>query len=499
MRFIEGGSRFWGKYPAGLLLIPLFVSPVVLFGPWIGTTVFFLAGCFAGKERTVFLAGENRARTLVLPMVLLLVNAVLLWLALPGMLPRTGVFENVSLAELILELETAPFGVIPRLLGAVFFLPSPRPITTACPFLYLAGYCVTLLWFLPGTRRAAYRMAALLPLTLAGIIVAEGREFYEKRIVELDRRAAVQAAIDARPAPFDLGLSRGVYSSDPVRLKSPPSFVVTAPPAPVLGFSAPLRRLAMSFARTCITLPDGGNKNLFATPGSSSDSPVHLLLGTVNARADIVLVVGEDADEVLLTAEKGKDLTMTAIGRDGLVFFTYADNPVNNITSEQARAVYSGIITNWRELGGNDVPIKPFQHTDAGYAQNRALRAFMGERPVMEPNRQPYVKIDSAGFRNEWVDAAEYDNTPGALGYALRVSLMHPDGPPSGIKALSLGGAAPTPENIRNGTYPAILPVLAITLREDAATPKIRGYIDWMLSSQGQQLLEECGLAPAIQ
>ena len=463
-------------------------SLACLLGPWAGGVVLILAGGIAGALRVGYLARRGR-RTSLLPLVLLLCNGVLFWDALQGFLELNR-FLEVRWSESILMVETAPFGIFPWLAGAALSRHVPAVLSLAGPFLYLVGYCVALFGFVAGPHKAAWRVAALIPLVVSGILAIEGKDVYDTRHAELARRTVLQKEIAARPA-FRLPLDADAHSH-PARLGEPASFTVSATPVPIVGYSPPLGRLAGSFSSVCVAVPDETRSIFpFTRLAPAAGSPVCLLLET---KADLVLVAGEDKDDARLATDAGKELTFTPVARDALVFFTRADNSVKDITAEQARAVYSGTIRNWKELGGNDEPIKPFQHADTGYAQNRALQAFMGGTPVLEPEKHTVVWMDSVGFRNEWLEIVPYDNTPGAIGYALRVSLIHPEGPPSGIKVLSLDGVLPTPEAIRNGVYPAILPILAVTLREKLSNPKVSGYIDWMLSSQGQQLLEKCGL-----
>ncbi len=87
--------------------------------------------------------------------------------------------------------------------------------------------------------------------------------------------------------------------------------------------------------------------------------------------------------EQLNDAEKeNTELLFTPIGREGFVFFVNKDNPIESLTSEQLRGIYSGQITNWAEVAGRDEAISAFQRNQSSGSQS-ALERFMGDTPLM--------------------------------------------------------------------------------------------------------------------
>jgi len=191
--------------------------------------------------------------------------------------------------------------------------------------------------------------------------------------------------------------------------------------------------------------------------------------------------------EQLEYAEKcGTTLEFTQIGSEAFVFFVHKDNPIDSLTAEQIRGIYAGKITNWKEVGGNDEPIVAFQRNEGSGSQSMLLR-FMGDTPLMDP---PMSQV--SGFMGGIIEeVADYESRSGSIGFSFRFYvegiIQHPD-----IKMIAIDGVAPTAENIRNSTYPIIAPVYAVTWAGND-NPNVQRLIDWVLSDEGQYIIEESG------
>lgn len=180
-------------------------------------------------------------------------------------------------------------------------------------------------------------------------------------------------------------------------------------------------------------------------------------------------------------------LSFTPIGREGFVFFVNASNPVNNLTSQQLRAIYSGEITNWQQVGGPNRKIEAFQR-NAGSGSQSALLRFMGDVPLMTPPQEEVYDLMSGII----YETADYKNHSNAIGFSFRYYAqdMIAD---KGIQLLSVDGVAPTVENIRSGAYPLTSDFYAVTSQQSNANSQV--LIDWILSPEGQQLIEATGYA----
>ena len=115
------------------------------------------------------------------------------------------------------------------------------------------------------------------------------------------------------------------------------------------------------------------------------------------------------------------------------------------------------------------------------------LIRFMQDTPIMKPTTE--TLSDGMGAIIEQV--AQYKNKTTSIGFSFRYYvegiIKNPD-----IKMLAIGGISPTKENIKNGSYPIVTPVYAVTYK-DNPNENVYKLIDWMLSSEGQFIIEESG------
>lgn len=186
--------------------------------------------------------------------------------------------------------------------------------------------------------------------------------------------------------------------------------------------------------------------------------------------------------------EAGVELDITPIGKEAFVFFTEEDNPVENLTSQQLKAIYHGDITNWSELGGKNQEILAFQRPRNSGSQTM-MEYFMGDVSLKEP--ETYEKVDA--MMSVIKEVAQYANEKGAIGYSFRYFLEEL-GQEKGVKMLSVDGVYPTLENIENGSYPLTTNVCLITRKNDS-NPNVQMMIDFILSDDGQEIIRETGYA----
>lgn len=207
-----------------------------------------------------------------------------------------------------------------------------------------------------------------------------------------------------------------------------------------------------------------------------------------NGKADIIFVAAPSEQQMKMAEAKGIKLEMTPIGREAFVFFVNKKNPVNSLTLEQIRAIYAGEVKNWSEVGGKEDAIRPFQRPQDSGSQT-ALQNLMGNVPIMEAPTED-IASGMGGIINE---VAQYKNYKNAIGYTFRYYSTEMVGNDE-IKLLAINGIAPTEENIRNGTYPITSEFYAITAGTD--NPNTQKLLDWILSPQGQALIEKVGYVP---
>ena len=191
--------------------------------------------------------------------------------------------------------------------------------------------------------------------------------------------------------------------------------------------------------------------------------------GIVDGTVDIALCVAPSAEQLAYAEEKGITLVFTPIGREAFVFLVNGRNAVDGLTTEQVRGIFSGRYTNWSQVGGENRPIAVL-HRNAGSGSQSALLNFMDDLPVKR----------------------DYDTFLGrAIGFSFRfyVEGIVEDG---NVKMLALDGVYPSTENIRNGTYPIINELYAVT-RGGETNPNVQTVLDWLLSEDGQRMIEKTG------
>lgn len=175
----------------------------------------------------------------------------------------------------------------------------------------------------------------------------------------------------------------------------------------------------------------------------------------------------------------------TQIGTEAFVFFVHKDNPIDSLTVDQIKGIYSGQITNWSEVGGADEEIVAFQRNEGSGSQSMLIR-FMGDTPIIAPETKEIQGM--SGIIEEVVD---YQSKSGSIGFSFRYYvegiIKNPD-----IKMIAIDGVAPTIENIKNSSYPIVTPVYAMTY-ENNPNPNVEVLINWILSDEGQYIIEQTG------
>ena len=213
----------------------------------------------------------------------------------------------------------------------------------------------------------------------------------------------------------------------------------------------------------------------------------------IKGETNIIFAAAPSEAQVEMAEKAGMEFHLTPIGREAFVFFVNSKNPVEALTVEEIQGIYTGDITNWKELGGKNQSIRPFQRAENSGSQSALLRVMEG-LPLMEPEEEDRI-ADMGGIIRE---VASYRNYQNAIGFSFRFysTEMVQNGD---IKLLALNGVAPTRETIRDGSYPISSYFYAVTaspIGESApeeTDPDLAAFLDWILSPQGQEIIEKVG------
>lgn len=184
-----------------------------------------------------------------------------------------------------------------------------------------------------------------------------------------------------------------------------------------------------------------------------------------NGSCDIGGVANELKPAIL---EKGGKAVR--IGTDGAVILIHKDNPAENLSPEQLRAIFSGKIKNWKEVGGFDEPVQPLVTSPISATHDLFKRIVMEDvdfkAKVLEPD--PTILLYVARNR-------------GAIGLTSFFLIEKPQG----VKAVKPDGKE---ASISNPAYPLLRPLYLIT--KDPPGKDVKQFLDWAVSEEGQSYLK---------
>lgn len=206
----------------------------------------------------------------------------------------------------------------------------------------------------------------------------------------------------------------------------------------------------------------------------------------IDGETDIFFGVHPSEDQIAMAEEYGEKYRLTPIGKEAFIFFVNKDNPVDNLSRQQIKDIYAGKIKNWKEVGGNDERIDAYQRNEDSGSQTAFLR-FMGDIMPMEPPTEQIENMMSGIIE----EVADYKNRTNSIGFSFRYYTEEMISNPQ-IKILSVDGVKPAKNTIRNGSYPLKVYIYAATL-ENNKRKNVRKVVDWMLSEQGQYIVEKTG------
>lgn len=190
----------------------------------------------------------------------------------------------------------------------------------------------------------------------------------------------------------------------------------------------------------------------------------------VDGGADILFCAAPSEEQAQYALDQGVELAYVPIGREAFVFFVNEQNPIESLSVEEVRAIYAGEIRNWAALGGANRTINPVTRLPGSGSQT-AMEAFMGGEKI--GGKSPFALGG------------------GGIGFSFRYYLQGLVGN-AGVKTIALDGVYPDAASIRAGAYPVVAEFYAV-YRKDNENPNVPLLIEWILSPEGQALIEACG------
>jgi len=230
--------------------------------------------------------------------------------------------------------------------------------------------------------------------------------------------------------------------------------------------------------------------NLLATNASTHQSYLNLIDG----RSDIGLLARPPSEsEQKLAAEQGVKFDVAPCALDGFVFIVNSSNPVRDLTHDQIRDIYTNRIKFWRGVGGGDTEVHAYQREEESGSQQLMQSLVMQDLPLAElgtaPGGRSLIGHKMLGiYLNLTVDEQ-------GIGYSLLYYEQYMSGSPR-TRVVSVDGVQPTRQSIAERRYPYISEVYVVTRQDIAKDSPASRLRSWLLSEEGQAVVQESGYVP---
>lgn len=200
------------------------------------------------------------------------------------------------------------------------------------------------------------------------------------------------------------------------------------------------------------------------------------ITAVAEGRCDIGL-----ASRALKDEEKSQGLKETVLAYDGIAVIVNPENGVDGLTVEQIADIYTGKITNWKDVGGSDAEIVLIGR-EAGSGTRDGFESITGTE-------------DACKYRQELSSTGDVittvANNPNAIGYASLASIKDT------VKALDVDGVAPSEDTVKDGTYKVQRPFMLITKTDAQLSDVAQAFFDYVTSADANAVISAAGAVPA--
>ncbi|GAB1475760.1 hypothetical protein MASR2M70_05920 [Bacillota bacterium] len=211
----------------------------------------------------------------------------------------------------------------------------------------------------------------------------------------------------------------------------------------------------------------------------------------IDGKADIIFVTPPSEEELAYAESQNVELEVIPMLRDGFIFFVNESNPVKGVGFQDIVDIYSGKISNWKGLGGEDKKIIAYQREENSGSQTGMLKMVMKDTPMTQAPKELMI-----GDMGSIVDAvALYDNDVSAIGYSYYYYVKNMWGDEH-IKMLAIDGVEPNDATIGSNTYPIVSTTYMVLRSDEPQGSKARLLADWILTEEGQGIARESGYVP---
>ena len=183
------------------------------------------------------------------------------------------------------------------------------------------------------------------------------------------------------------------------------------------------------------------------------------------------------SSRALKDEEKAGGLKETVLAYDGIAIIVNPENPVNDLTLDQIAKLYTGEITNWKDVGGNDAEVVLIGR-EAASGTRDGFESITGTK-------------DKCQYRQELTSTGDVitavSQNPDAIGYASLASVK------DSVKALNVDGVTPSEATVKDGSYKVQRPFVLVTMAGKELSPAAQAFFDYAISSDAASIIAKAG------
>ncbi|NIS81120.1 MAG: hypothetical protein GTO14_13155 [Anaerolineales bacterium] len=211
-------------------------------------------------------------------------------------------------------------------------------------------------------------------------------------------------------------------------------------------------------------------------------------MNLIDGHADIILVARTPSKDEFQAAEgAGVVLEVVPVALDAFVFLVNAENPVDDLTLEEIRAIYTGEITQWSDLGEIVGEIQPYQRNPNSGSQELMESLVMRGRSMIDSPDMILMSMMGP------INAISED--PYGLGYSVYFYATYIF-PHERVKRIAIDGVYPNSDTIANRSYPLTTEVYAVVRQDTSPQSTARLLLNWLLTDEGQGVIAQSGYVP---
>ena len=187
------------------------------------------------------------------------------------------------------------------------------------------------------------------------------------------------------------------------------------------------------------------------------------------------------SSRALKDEEKAAGLKETVLAYDGIAIIVHPDNPVSDLSIEQIAKLYTGEITNWKDVGGSDAEVVLIGR-EAASGTRDGFESITGTK-------------DKCQYRQELTSTGDVitavSQNPDAIGYASLASIK------DSVKALSVDGVTPSETTVKDGSYQVQRPFVLVTVEGKALSAAAQSFFDYATSADAADIIAKAGAVAA--